>query len=168
VEEPLDVRSRRLAAIAAAARAYEKHVDTICSTGAVARLVRSHAVDWLGFELVGVDCVTSGAAAEAALLLAEDRVPVDEVAGLCGSPIHRRRLRLDEAEGDLRGRLAGARIGDVVGPLAGHDRHWVWLVTGRQAPATSDPEVVRRAREAMVRDDAERRRAGRVVWHDRH
>jgi hypothetical protein len=168
LDEPDETRWRRLARLAAAAGAYERHVAATCADDAVARRIGRHLVDWMRFELVGLECRSAGAAAETVMLLTEDGLSVARVTELTGvGPLYRQ-LRLDEAPEQLRASLAGASTGDVLGPVAMDGAQWVWVVTARQAPDASDPQLVQRARELVLSESMERLRAGRVTWHGRH
>lgn len=168
LDEPGEVRERRLAGLAAAAADYDVHVASICAPAAIARSVRRHAVDWTRYELTGLACPTAGAAAEAALMLRDEGAATGRVAELLGIAPQQRALRLDEAPGEMRGRLAAAHAGDVVGPVELDGTPWVWVVTARSAPDPSDPELVRQASRRLLDDSIQRLRAGKVRWHGRH
>jgi hypothetical protein len=63
--------------------------------------------------------------------------------------------------------LTGAAAGDVVGPLEVDGAHEVWRVVARRVPDRLDPGVRARAVAHVLGAELERRRAGRVRWHER-
>jgi hypothetical protein len=165
--EPDDERSRRIAWLVSADAAYRDHVEALCSKAAIAAHIRRRQIDWLAFELAGLACAQEHVAAEATMLLREDRVPLEQVARLSGLPVEHRRLLHGEASERLKGWLSTATVGAVVGPVPEEGSHWVWVVKHRRAPESSDPEVHARARSEIIEADLARRRAGRVKWHGR-
>ena len=155
---------RRLELFLRSDAAYDEHVARLCTVDAVAARLHRHRFDWLSFRLAGLACPTPGIAAEAALLLTEQGLPIADVARLAGLAPQHRQVELETSSPTLRARLVTARTGDVVGPLEESGAHWVWVVEHRRVPDPCDPQTVARARLAIVEDDMHQRRAGAVQW----
>lgn len=165
--EPDHDRRARLARLLAADAAFAQQCAQAAGHDALARCVDAHRLAWIAFELEGLRAATAGVAAEAAMQLREDGLALDEVARAAGLAVQRRRLRLEDADGALRTSLAAAAAGLVVGPVAAGGGHEVWVVKRRAQPDVHDREVAVRAAHAVLAAEADRRRAGRVRWHDR-
>jgi hypothetical protein len=167
LEEPDDVRRDRLARWLAADSAFTAHAAQVASPDAVARCIDARRLDWLAFELEGLQCPTPWVAAEALAQLRDDGSAPPEVAHAAGLELRRRTLLLGDAAPALQAALAAAAAGEVVGPVALDGVHEVWVVTARTQPDASDPVVHERAVATVLAADVDRRRAGRVRWHDR-
>jgi hypothetical protein len=167
MDEPEDVRLDRLARVLDADGAFAAHAVKVVSPTALARCVELRRLDWLAFELEGLLCPSRPVAAEAATQLRHDGIALGDVARAAGLEPQHRTLLLDDAPGSLRTLLAAAAAGDVLGPAELDGVHELWLVTRRTQPDARDPVVHERAAAAVLAADTERRRAGRVGWHDR-
>lgn len=167
LDEPDEVRSDRLARWLAADSAFAAHTAQVASPDAVGRWIDAHRLDWLAFELEGLQCPTPSVAAEALAQLRDDGSAPAEVAELAGLEVRRRSLLLGDAAPALRPVLAAAAAGDVVGPVDLDGAHEVWVVAARTPPDARDPAVRERAEAAVIAAEVVRRRAGRVRWHDR-
>jgi hypothetical protein len=106
-------------------------------------------------------------AAEALAQLRDDGLALGDVALAAGLEAHRRTLVLEDASPALRTLLAAAAAGDVVGPVELDGAHEVWIVRRRTQADAADPVVHARAADVVLAADTERRRAGRVAWHER-
>jgi hypothetical protein len=167
LEEPDDFRRERLARWLVADRAFAAHAAQVASPEAVARCVEARRLDWIAFELQGLRCPTPGIAAEALAQLRHDGSTPAEVARLAELDVQRRTLLLGDAPPALQAAIAAAAAGDVVGPVELEGVHEVWVVEARTAPEAADPVVHDRAAAEVLAADVDRRRAGRVRWHDR-
>jgi hypothetical protein len=164
LDEDDDIARLRLAVLLRADESYEAHVAGLCTSAAVAARVHRHRLDWVSFDLVGLACPTVAVAAEAALLLTEQGMPIADVARLAGLQPHRRRIELQASSAALESRLVSARAGDVVGPIEEDGARWLWVVQERRVPDAGDRRTAERAAAAIVEDDMHRRRAGSVQW----
>jgi hypothetical protein len=167
LEEPDDMGRDRLARCLTADDAFSAHAAQVASADAVARCIEARRLDWIAFELEGLLCATPGIAAEALAQLRHDGSPPAEVARLAGLDVQHRTLLLGDAPPALRAAIAAAAAGDVVGPVELDGVHEVWVVAARTPPETADPVVHARAVATVLAADVDRRRAGRVRWHDR-
>jgi hypothetical protein len=162
--EPDEERRERLARVLAACAAYERRIAEALTEEAIAACVHQHLLDWVAVEIEGLRSPNASVAAEVALMLRADGVPLVDVARAAGLEVERRAALLGEVEEELAPLLAAAAVGEVVGPLPAHE---VWQVARRVAPEPGDPAVRERAIAALTALDAERRRTGRVRWHER-
>jgi hypothetical protein len=167
LDEPDDARAERLARIVAADAAFDAHATHVASAEAIAACADAHRLDWLGFELEGLRCTTASVAAEAALMLRDDALPMADVASAACLDEQRSTLLLEDAPAPLRTALSGAAPGDVIGPVEVGGAYEVWHVARRRAPDPLDPLVHARAVAEVITADTGRRRAGRVRWHER-
>jgi hypothetical protein len=167
LEEPEEARAERLARILAADAAFDAHAAAIGSDEAVAACADAHRLEWLGFELDGLRCTTASVAAEAALMLRDDALPMSEVASAACLEEQSSTLLLQDAPAPLRTALSGAAPGDVIGPVEVDGAYEVWHVGRRRPPDPHDPLVHDRALAEVIAADTGRRRAGRIRWHER-
>lgn len=134
---------------------------------AVGAEVGRRQLDWLGVETEEACFVTADAAREAVLCVRDDGLALAEVAKLADVPYARRRTRLAELDAALRPIVLGARLDEVVGPVPMHDGFVVVRVESKVVPAVDDPEVARRAADAVLAVALRRAVEERVRWHDR-
>lgn len=164
--EPGSERGQRLAWITAIDDAHHAWEENVTGMRDVARLLDEHELDWCRLELDELRLGFAGAAAEAARQLAEGSSP-QEVAAVAGASLVRRRVVLADTPPELTRMLAGAVVGDVVGPWDEGEEHIVAAVRDRTPPEAGDAEIKARAREELLADGASRLRAGKVRWYDR-
>ena len=167
LQEGEAARRERLAWILAADTAFGVQLARVVSAEAVAACLDAHRLDWSAFDLEGLRSEQPHMAAEAALMLREDELPLRDVAQAAGLPVVECSLMLGDAPEALATALTGVTAGEVIGPLAVSGAHEVWRVLRRRPPDRSDPAVRRRAAEHVLDADSQRRRAGRVRWHER-
>jgi hypothetical protein len=167
LDEPEEARAERLARIVAADAAFDAHAAEIASDEVIAACADAHRLDWLGFELEGLRCTIASVAAEAALMLRDDALPIADVASAACLEERRSSLLLEDAPGPLRTALSGAAPGDVIGPVEVDGAFEVWHVGDRRPPDPVEPLVHDRAVAEVIAADTGRRRAGRVRWHER-
>jgi hypothetical protein len=131
----------------------------------IAREVSSNQMEWIRVDCRAIAFPEEGAAREAALLLREDGLDIEEVAGEADVPIEEIGFYLDELGPEQHSRFLGATVDDVIGPVAADEAWNVYLVVAKVMPSIQDPEVVRRAGEGVL----SRLLAGevnrRVRWH---
>jgi hypothetical protein len=101
-------------------------------------------------------------AAEAALCVREDGRDLAGVAAAAELDLADERLSLSDTA--LGPRLTGARVGELVGPVAVGDEHVLALVTERESPSAEDPDTRARAREVVVERAVETELLRRVRW----
>ena len=167
VQEDEAARRDRLAWILAADAAFRAQLARVVSPEAIAACLDAHRLDWLTFDLEGLRSEQPHVAAEAALMLREDGLPLSDVARAAGLEAVECSLTLADAPEALATALTGVTAGEVLGPLAVGDAHEVWRVLERRPADRSDPAVRERAAKQLLDADAQRRRAGRVRWHER-
>jgi hypothetical protein len=98
------------------------------------------------------------------LCVREDRRDLTEVAEEAGLGTEPVEWWLEDAPAELRDILLGSQPGDLLGPLACDEAQLVLAVDVKRLPAEDDPEVVRRAEQALLARAAEREVRDRVTW----
>jgi hypothetical protein len=167
LDEPDDARAARLARIVAADEAHRRHLAGVITEESLAACVHQHRLEWVTLDLEGLRCPSQPVAAEVVLMLRADGVPLPDVARAAGLEVQRRTVLLADLDGPLSALLAAAAAGEIVGPVELDGAHEVWSVAGRVAPDAGDRAARERAIAALTALDTERRRAGRVRWHER-
>ncbi len=157
-------RAGRLARlVAAGALARER---AVADDAAVSELVEEHRLDW---SIVGARMLVLGtqdAAEEAALVVRHDGRSLEEVAALCRSALQVLSGALSEAPVPLQGLLAGARPGDLVGPVEDDGRFLVAEVTDRRDASPDDAATRARAAAVLVARAVELGTRSRLRWVD--
>ena len=101
---------------------------------------------------------------EAAWAVSSDGLSLDEVAGATRTVVEERTDFVEDLDGPVRDRLAGARPGQLVGPVP-QDGDWLlYMVRSRVPPSLEDPEVALRTRASLVRSHVTREVANLVRW----
>jgi hypothetical protein len=122
-------------------------------------------MEWIRVDCQAIGFPEEGPAREAALLLREDGLEIEEVAGEADVPIEEVVFYLDQLDPEQHSRFLGATVDDVIGPVAVDEAWNVYLVVAKVMPSVQDPEIVRRAEEGVL----SRLLAGevnrRVRWH---
>jgi hypothetical protein len=137
----------------------------VADAAAIERWLRVKRMQLLRFAWHDALFGTENAAREAAMLVREGRMSLGQVAQAAGAETARRAAYASELDFSLGPRLAGAVAGELVGPFQ-EGRTWRLVdVEDRTAPSPEDPELRRRAIDAIVADRLERHIAGKVVWH---
>lgn len=132
----------------------------------VARVIDEHHLDWTVLGLLQAELRSEGAAREVLYGVRDDGATLEQMSSLARASVEVSRLSVGELTPQLLGLLAGARAGEIVGPVAVGEGWRVIVVAERSEPSTSDEATARRARELLV-DRAVRSQASqRVRWLD--
>jgi hypothetical protein len=146
--------------------ALENHFAAWCATAvtpaAIERVLSTHRLDWTRVRCRLLRTPDPGVAAEAALCVREDGRDLAGVAAAARLALADERLYLSDTA--LGPRLTGARVGELVGPVAVGGEHVLALVTERASPSAEDPDTRARAREAVVQRAVETELLRRVRW----
>jgi hypothetical protein len=146
--------------------ALEAHFAAWCEAAvtpaAVERVLSAHRLDWTRVRCRLLRTPDPSVAAEAALCVREDGRSLAAVAAAAELDLADKRLYLSDTT--LGPRLTGARVGELVGPLAVGGEHVLALVTEREPPSPDDPVTRARAREAVVNRAVETELLRRVRW----
>ena len=129
--------------------------------------VARRQLDWLGVALEEAHFADEHAAREAVLCVRDDGLALAEVCKLAGVDHVRRHAPLDEVDTALRPVVLGARLDEVVGPVAVPGGFVVARVESKVVPTVDDPDVCGRAAEAVLATALRRAVEERVAWHDR-
>ena len=131
----------------------------------IAREVSSNQMEWIRVDCQAIGFPEEGPAREAALLLREDGLDIEEVAGEADVPIEDVVFYLDQLDPEQHSRFLGATVDDVIGPVAVDDAFSVYLVVAKVMPSIADPEIVRRAEEGVLARLLAGEVNRRVRWH---
>jgi hypothetical protein len=144
--------------------ARDRLVAAAVSEGGLARVVERRVLDWVRIGGWQVDLATAGQAREFAIGLREDQAGFEDLLARAGATARRISSQLQDLSPVLAAMLAGARPGDVVGPIPSDQSQTVVVVQERVEPALDDPAIRERARE-MLAERAIRAAALRwVAW----
>ncbi|MGH2739410.1 MAG: hypothetical protein ACRDH6_02845 [Actinomycetota bacterium] len=156
----------RAEAVACFAIVYERLSDQVGAPELVDSEIETHALDWIRFDCREVALAEEGAAREAALLVRQDGLDLDEAAATAHATPRRERIYLEDADPAIRDRLLGAQEGDLVGPIPTGGVFVLLEVLARVAPTTDDPAVRARARDQVLGRTVGREVVNRVRWHE--
>ncbi len=159
-EEEVDALSRL-------ERTFETYSRRISTPAAVRAQIEAHRLDWIRLDVFSLTFHDETAAREAWLCLEEDGVSLSEVAASAHIPVERTQLYLSDLDASARPGLLSARPGELVGPLAFGDGFHVFLLHNKSAPSEDNPDVRRRAEEALQASFVEQELAARVHWQER-
>lgn len=148
-------------------QAYDRFAADAVTPEALRSLLASRTADWIRVDCRTLVLPTADGAREAALCVRDDGMALAEVAAQAGAELREHSLFLEDAEGELGKALLSARTGELLGPVPLGDRFALVLVDGKVEPSLDDPEILRRAQEAVRRRAIEREVVNRVTWHER-
>jgi hypothetical protein len=147
-------------------RSVSEFSERCASPERVARMIDEHHLDWTMLDLVQADLRSEGAAREVLYGVREDGATLEQMASTASEDVEVSQVTIAELTPESSGLLAGARAGEVVGPLPVGE-HWrVMVVAERREPVVSDPMTVRRASEMLVERAVRREASQRVRWLD--
>jgi hypothetical protein len=166
---PEEVASR-CADLWRAESAYQRLRAAVMSSDEPRRALAAHSADWLRVDCEYLVAGGEDVAREAALLLREDGLPLDQVARAAGLDAIDARVYVGDMPAELRAAATSAAPGDGIGPVAveGGSRFVVMAVRGKVAPSMDDPEIRARAHAAALERALEREVTERVTWHERY
>jgi hypothetical protein len=140
--------------------------DDLLTGAAIDHEVSLHGLEWLRVEGDALDVPNEDTAREAALCIRMDGRTLVDVAEDCGVTPRRLRVYVADVDAELSPRLAAARVGELVGPVARDDGFSLFFIDAKTAPSAEDPETRRRAEERVVARAAQRAVAEYVNWHE--
>jgi hypothetical protein len=167
---PPDEVASRCADLWRAESAYERLRAAVTASDEPRRALAAHSADWLRVDCEYVLAGGEDVAREAALLVREDGLPLEEVARAAGLDAVDARVYVGDMPAELRAAATSAAPGDGIGPVAveGGSRFMVMAVRGKVAPSMDDPEIRARAHGAALERALEREVTERVTWHERY
>ncbi len=160
-------RRESLETLARFERAFQRFCQQAVTAKAIADQINTHYLDWIRITCRSVAFPDEQAAREAVLCLRDDRRDIGDVAAEAGTEERETQFYLDEIEPEWMPRFTAVGTGDVLGPLPRDAAFCVFLVLDKRVPSVDDPEVRRRAADAVVRQGLDRETALRVKWHSR-
>jgi hypothetical protein len=162
----LEELARELAQLAAVGTDLAEFRRRAATGEAVAREIELNRLEWNRVAYDVLSLPDADAAAEAALCVRSDGLPLPEVARQAGVEVEARDGLLDEAEPELAPGLLAASPGDLVGPVASGDRFLLAQLRTRTPPSAADESVHARAARAVADRAVSRLVDERVVWLD--
>jgi hypothetical protein len=153
--------------LAALAEAAEAHLAGVATAARIEREVGARNLDWMRVEADSLELADAEAAREAALCVRLDGRPLAEVAADSGAPMQQVVLYVEDAEPELRPLLLSARPGELVGPLERGGGRLLLHVRAKTGASADDPELRRRAADALAARAVARELRDRVRWHER-
>jgi len=146
---------------------FERWLAAVEASDAVPALIDADAAGWTTVVAHALAFSELEAAREAALCVRHDSMSLAEVAALSGSELVELRVMLDDLVEPVRGLVAGAVAGELLGPFADGGAYQVLCVVSKQPPNADDPVVLARARSLAVARAIDRASSARIVWYDR-
>jgi hypothetical protein len=146
--------------------AVDRYVAAGTDDEQIAIEIHDHRLDW---TLVSCDVVVHDRDAvlrEVAMCVRHDGLPLGDVAARAGLTASRVWTRVVDADASVRGLLAAARPGDVIGPVTVAGSQLVAQVTDRAEPHPSDPDTCAYARAHAAQRVSATVVTEHVVWHD--
>lgn len=151
------------------ARMEEEHasfVQSALTPETAAKALELRNADWVRLSYTALEFPQAAMASEAALLVREDGLSAEDVAGRAGVPLHERHAFLEEVEPELTEPLLSAPTGELVGPLPVANGFALVCVNEKVAPTLADPVIQERLQEEVPRRALEREVRNRVRWHE--
>jgi hypothetical protein len=156
----------RLARLLALRASHERFVTRVAGDRALRECFDGHRLGWLRLRGIELRFDDEGSAQEGAMCLREDRLVPADVARLAGAGLVEQVSLLEDAPPHLAPLLAGAQVGDIVGPYTDPaGRKCILSVAAREPPSPDDPELRERARRELVGAALEPLMVGTVRWH---
>jgi hypothetical protein len=154
----------RLTSLARLEVAFRRFRDATLSARALADRVRLHRLDWIRFNCRALALPNGEAAREAAMCLREDGAGLADVAAMASAPLRETCFCVDDLDAGLREHFLGARPGELLGPMPMRGEFVLFEVVDKVVPSQDDPEIRRRAEEAIMRSAVSREIHQRVTW----
>lgn len=126
--------------------------------------IADHRLDWIRFDCRYIWFPEERIAREAACCVIEDGLTLDEVAYDARSVVQQWNFYLDEIEADARPHFLAAREGEWLGPMKIMEGFPLFSVNNKQMPSASDPQIRRRAEQAIINSLIEKAMNERVRW----
>lgn len=159
-----DLSRERLTTLACLEVGFRRFRDAALSARALADRVSLHRLDWIRFSCRALALPNGHAAREAAMCLREDGAGLAEVAAMARAPVRETCFCVDELDAGLREHFLGARPGELLGPLPIRGEFVLFEVVDKVVPSQDDPEIRRRAEDAVMRSSVSREIHERVTW----
>lgn len=145
-------------------RGWARFERSLTGPEAIEREVGHRQLDWLRVSCQAIGFTDVSQAREAALCIREDGLSLDQVAADAHQEVVDLQFLLDELEAGVRPLFLAAPTADLVGPIAFEDRHTLFRVLAKAPPSPEDPDIRRRAAEALVARAVELELQHRVRW----
>jgi hypothetical protein len=159
-----DLSRERLTTLACLELGFRRFRDATLSARALADRVSLHRLDWIRFSCRALALPNGQAAREAAMCLREDGAGLADVAAMARAPLRETCFCVDELDAGLREHFLGARPGELLGPMPMRGEFVLFEVVDKVVPSQDDPEIRRRAEDAIMRSAVSREIHQRVTW----
>jgi hypothetical protein len=159
------VGAARLEVISRWFAAFEKVRTDVASDDAVARLVRTHELDWTTVEFGEMSFVRRPEACEALLCCRDDGLKPEQVIARSGGRLSMRAARIDALPAPVAAECLATDVeGRTVGPFETADGWNVLHVSTRVRPDPTDPDIRRAAVAELLENALAGETAGRIRW----
>jgi len=160
----LDAPPDLLADLARMELVFDAHRRRFASVPALRAEIDANRLDWIRIGIQELSFAEEAAAREALLCLREDGETLEGVAANAHLPVREESVYLSEMDPAAKPDLLSARPGELVGPLAFGGRFHVFLLRDKTMPSEEDPDVRRRAEDAVVAKLVARETDARIRW----
>lgn len=142
-----------------------RYHGTLATDDAVAREVSAAHMDWIRVDCQALAFEGEDEAREAALCLRDDGEALDDLARDARIEVQDVGFYLNDIDLDRRALFLSARVGEVVGPIPEDALYAIYQVSAKTLPTAGDPDIVERARAAIIARQVEAEVNLRVQWH---
>jgi hypothetical protein len=129
---------------------FDRYRRRLLTPRAVKEQLRARSLDWIRVTAQAASFPTEAAAREAALCVRADGMSLSEAAAEARRPVRQVSLYLDEVEPGLREVLLGVGGGGLSDPVKSGEEYLLISVLEKAVPSERDPEITRRAEEAIL------------------
>ena len=140
--------------------------DAHAGPAAVATAIREHHRDWVRCATMSLAVARESVAREAALCVRHDGMSLEDAARAAGVDVQPYQFLLEELDAAAQNAVLRANLGDTVGPLVIDDTYVLLRLIDTRRPDPGDPELVGRARNALLDPILAQALDDHVEWPD--
>jgi len=164
---PADSVRDRIAELAHQEQAFRRTSQAMLTESAIRAQIEAHRLDWIRIDVRDLALSDEAAAKEAAMCLREDGASLESVAADAHAEVVDGHYYIDDADPEARPLLLSAQPDELVGPLQFPDGFHLLYVREKTMPTDENPEIRRRAEEALLGRISEHESQSRVRGHER-
>ncbi|MGA8297532.1 MAG: hypothetical protein WB770_10860 [Acidimicrobiales bacterium] len=152
----------RLRVLETRRRAFDEVSASLREHEVVRRRIGEHSSDWMQYVYDELVLPNRTSANEAVMCARDDGLAPEEIASRARVELKRRELRRDQVPMGIAAMLAGAIVGEVVGPFDGDDGVRVVWLRERREPSADDEKIREAAATELLADELDRAAAGKA------